>query len=161
MSFFPRVVTAAGLIMGLGACSDHSIEGRWTCNEETREFDAAGRYLFQADGGFDRGIYRIEGDLLITTPNRVRSRISSADRALTLQMLSLTGNRQGLTELLTTGFVTTEITSVGEYGARIDVLSADRLETLGEFFPGRNGERINMKQPRRTSCERTPSPPES
>lgn len=159
MSFVRRAVTAAGLLLGLSACSNHSIEGGWTCDEETREYDATGNYLHtQADGGFSRGVYRHDGDLLITKPNRVRNRVSPADRALTSQMLLATSNHQGLAELLNTGFVTMDTPNAGEYGDRIDVLNADRLELTSEFFPGNGGEPVKVKQGRKTICERTPSP---
>ena len=159
MSFVQRAVTAAGLLLGLSACSNHSIEGRWTCNEETREYDATGNYFHtQSDGGFGRGVYRRDGDLLITKANRVRNRVSHADRALMSQMLAAAGNHQGLAELLSTGFVTMDTPNAGEWGHRIDVLNADRLELTHQFFPGSSGEQIKVKQGRKQICERIPSP---
>lgn len=155
MNHAPRLVVASGLLLGLTACSEPSIEGRWACSEEIKEFTADGSYFSaRADGGFASGIYRREGDLLITKLNRVRNQVPPAERALTSQMLAATGNQAGLAELLDTGFVTLDTPSAGEWGFHIDALDADRLELTHAFYPGRNDERVEPRSPTREGCER-------
>lgn len=155
MNAVPRLVVASGVLLGVTACSDPSIEGRWACSEETKELSADGSYSSaRADGGFARGIYRREGDLLITKLNQVRNHVPPAERALTSQMLAATGNQAGLAELLSTGFVTLDTPSAGEWGFHIDSLDADRLKLTHAFYPGRNEERLEPRAPTRESCKR-------
>lgn len=148
-------IATVGLPLVLAGCSRPAIEGRWDCGDEIRAFDADGTYrIDEGDGGFAHGMFRREGDLLITKLDRVRQRIAPADRALTAQMLAVTGNHEGLAELSRTGLITMDTPSAGEFGYRIDALETGRLELTHAFFPGRNGERREPRVPSKTRCER-------